>query len=155
LFATLYGAKSGSTLAKNTERQIKAFKDGGDSMMKAEIEREEVKSHLAILNKNKKLYKTEISDANKRLKELNSQISFKASGGFGQGMTVVGERGFELVDLPAGSKVHSHTQSQNIMKQDTAETVEHLKQVVLQLQQLNDRMDKIDRKTTLTPKARA
>jgi len=36
----------------------------------------------------------------------------QAGGGLGGGMTLVGERGPEVVDLPAGSRVHNHLESQ-------------------------------------------
>ena len=38
-------------------------------------------------------------------------IPRRAAGGGASGPTVVGERGWEIVDLPAGSRVRSHAES--------------------------------------------
>ena len=43
-----------------------------------------------------------------------SAFGFSASGGMASGLTVVGERGPELVNLPGGSRVYSNSQSRNM-----------------------------------------
>ena len=46
----------------------------------------------------------------------NSNVPQRATGGFGDGLTLVGERGPELVDLPRGSYVHTANQSKRMMQ---------------------------------------
>ena len=45
---------------------------------------------------------------------LASAFGFSASGGMASGLTVVGERGPELVNLPGGSRVYSNNQSRRM-----------------------------------------
>jgi len=48
-------------------------------------------------------------------KTLKGKLPFMANGGVSKGgMTVVGERGPELVSLPKGARVHSNSQSKKI-----------------------------------------
>jgi len=42
-------------------------------------------------------------------------VNKRASGGLASGRTIVGEQGFEIVDLPSGSYVHSNSASRNMM----------------------------------------
>lgn len=49
----------------------------------------------------------------------------RAVGGGAAGPTVVGERGWEIVDLPAGSRVRSHSESVAAMAGSSAPTVVH------------------------------
>lgn len=51
----------------------------------------------------------------KGVASATGQFSGKAMGGFASGMTLVGEQGPELVDLPSGSYVHTNTETKNMM----------------------------------------
>lgn len=46
---------------------------------------------------------------------LNTDIEKRASGGYASGMTLVGERGPELVDLPGGSYVHNNSDTNRMI----------------------------------------
>tara|TARA_R110000824_G_scaffold152721_1_gene324026 strand:- start:2123 stop:4063 length:1941 start_codon:yes stop_codon:yes gene_type:complete len=50
------------------------------------------------------------------IKAIKKHIGFMASGGVADGLTVVGEKGPELVNLPAGSRVHSNKDSKNMVQ---------------------------------------
>jgi hypothetical protein len=56
-----------------------------------------------------------------RYKYINSagQVKWMARGGWGSGLTVVGEEGIELVDLPSGSFVHNNEQTQQLLGGNT------------------------------------
>ena len=47
-------------------------------------------------------------------KFIKKSLGFRATGGPASGLTVVGERGPELVNLPAGSRVHSNADSRRM-----------------------------------------
>jgi len=65
-------------------------------------------------------------------------IGKKASGGWGSGLTLVGEQGMELVDLPAGSYVYNNKQTQNIMNgSNTGMSEQQYKGLLGQLQNMN------------------
>ena len=49
------------------------------------------------------------------IKAIKSAIGFRATGGMASGLTVVGERGPELVNLPRGSRVHSNAESRRMV----------------------------------------
>ena len=51
-------------------------------------------------------------------------VSNQATGGLGGGWTLTGERGAEIVDLPAGSRVHSNTRTNQIMRQQGERVIE-------------------------------
>jgi len=90
------------------------------------------------------------SDALQALLKNTRQISGYADGGLASGLSLVGERGPELVRLPTNTRVSNNNTTNRILQDSNKETIKILSDMKNELVVLNDRMGTIERKTRLS-----
>lgn len=88
-----------------------------------------------------------------KIKKDKTLIKFKANGGSTSGLTMVGERGPELLNLPAGTNVVNNTNTQRMLATNDRQSLEYLAGIKNELSLLNSRMEVVERKTRLGAKA--
>ena len=160
------------------EKQIEAYRTGfkkdsyagGEEALALQQERQYLKDSIADKQKRKTKAKEngnfekaedlqdDILTMKARLEAVKAKlatIGFKASGGNASGPTVVGERGIEFVNLPAGSNVSSNSQTNSIIALANRQVIAELRSMNKELRSLNERMFDIERKTRLSKNERA
>jgi tape measure domain-containing protein len=89
---------------------------------KKKAERNAIQDQIDALKKRKKI----------ELKKLNA----KASGGWTSGLTLVGEMGPEIIDVPGSALVSNHRQTQNILTSGSDKQIKELQAQTKELQAL-------------------
>lgn len=79
-----------------------------------------------------------------------TKIGAFADGGMASGLSLVGERGPELIQLPNSTRVTSNTNTNRILADSNKETLNVLTDMKKELIILNNRMEVIERKTRLS-----
>lgn len=70
---------------------------------------------------------TALDDKSIAISSSSSNVSQRALGGYSSGLTWVGERGMELLNLPSGSNVHSNSESMSMLGSGSKEIVSAIK----------------------------
>lgn len=131
---------------------------------KLEADKAEVDAQLVIAKKTTN--RTLIENLKKQSKEIDGRIKLltkqidpqfkpkaKASGGSASGLTLVGEQGPELLQLPFGSSIMSNPSTNRYINANSKASTDLLQEIKVELVTLNGRMETIERKTRLGAKA--
>ena len=91
-----------------------------------------------------------IKKIKKGIDKLKSLFSFKAKGGPASGLTVVGEEGPELVNLPSGSRVHSNKDSRKMVANSGRSNVNNINITINAKDTSRAEMDRIAKEVSRT-----
>jgi hypothetical protein len=108
---------------------------------------------VAVSSDEKASLQTSITALQAKIVKDQLLVKFKAQGGATSGLTMVGERGPELLNLPAGTNVINNTNTQRMLAANDRASLEYLAGIKDELGKLNTRMETIERKTRLGAKA--